>query len=52
MLAWKTWAMNTAEELVDISHQLNGPIREEANTIQTSDATIITKCERSGMIMI
>jgi hypothetical protein len=45
MLAWKTMAMFTAGELVVCSHQLIGPIREEANTKQTSDATITTNTE-------
>ena len=40
MLAWKTSVGETVGELVDSSHQLNGPIREEANTKQTSDAQL------------
>ena len=52
MLAWKTMAMNTAGELVVA--RINSTVLsvKKRSTKQTSDATIITKCERSGMIMI
>ena len=45
MLAWKNNGDEHRRRTCRCSHQLIGPIREEANTRQTSDATIITNAE-------
>ena len=51
MLAWKTLTKNTGELVVA---RINSTVlsAKRRSTKQTSDATIITKCERSGMITI
>ena len=40
MLAWKTSVGEHRRRTCRSSHQLNSPIREEANTKQTSDAQL------------
>ena len=45
MLAWKTSVGEHRRRTCRCSHQLDGPIREEVNTKQTSDATITTNAE-------
>ena len=52
MLAWKTSVGKHRRRTCRCSHQLGGPIREEANTKQTTGAKDLTKCERFGMFMI